>query len=53
MMKLTELRRQTGEPTTQLLHEAVAAYYRTLVVDHQNQSVSTNQSSSEQLTGDA
>ena len=27
MMRLTELRRQTGRPITQLLHQAVAAYY--------------------------
>ncbi|MBI2477560.1 MAG: hypothetical protein HYV60_02595 [Planctomycetia bacterium] len=31
MIKLTELREQTGEPITQLLHEAVATYYRILI----------------------
>lgn len=29
--KLTELREQTGEPITQLLHEAIATYYRVLM----------------------
>lgn len=31
MAKLAELRDQTGEPITQLLHEAVATYYRVLM----------------------
>ena len=31
MAKLTELREQTGEPITQLLHEAIATYYRILL----------------------
>ena len=31
MAKLTELREQTGEPITQLLHEAVSTYYRILL----------------------
>jgi len=30
MEMLCELREQTGEPLTQLLHEAVAAYYQLL-----------------------
>lgn len=31
MAKLTELREQTGEPVTQLLHEAIGTYYRILL----------------------
>lgn len=31
MAKLTELREQTGEPITQLLHDAVSTYYRLLL----------------------
>jgi hypothetical protein len=31
MAKLTELREQTGEPITQLLHEATGTYYRLLM----------------------
>jgi hypothetical protein len=31
MVKLTELREQTGEPITQLLHEAISTYYRILM----------------------
>ena len=34
MVKLTELREQIGEPITQLLHEAVAAYYSMLMGDN-------------------
>ena len=33
MIRLTELREQTGEPITQLLHEAVCAYYQMLTED--------------------
>ena len=38
MVKLTELRDQTGEPITQLLHEAVATYYRVLMEGEQEHS---------------
>ena len=33
MMRLTDLAEQTGEPITQLLHEAVSAYYDMLMAD--------------------
>ena len=33
MMRLTILREQTGEPISQLLHEAVSAYYDMLMAD--------------------
>jgi hypothetical protein len=38
MIKLSELRDQTGEPITQLLHEAVATYYRTLMAGEEQHS---------------
>jgi len=33
MEMLCELREQTGEPLTQLLHEAVSAYYQLLTLE--------------------
>ena len=51
MMRLTDLREQTGEPITQLLHEAVSAYYDMLMADDSADSGNGPERSSSETQG--